>query len=201
LADVPSGAQVLAAVPPSADRSIGSHPATRHWTVGVSGGGSVGALPSAQPDVELAIAWTKERFRLEVAGRSDWSHQHVPLASRTGEGADFRLLSGLARGCYSLVSSRLSLGGCAAFEVDWLRASGFGALTTVTGDTAIPALGASALATYAIGDRIGIRFLLEGVAPLSRPSFVIVAPGAVALVDQPAPIWGRAMLGAEFLFF
>jgi hypothetical protein len=217
-ADVPSGAQAPAvaaglaspgasadagplAVPVPADRSIGTQPATRHWTVGVSGGGSVGALPSAQPDAELAIGWTNERFRLEVAGRSDLSHQHVPLASRTDEGADFRLLSGLARGCYSLVSSRLSLGGCAAFEVDWLRASGFGAVTTVSGDAAIPALGASALATYAMGDRIGIRVLLEGVAPLSRPSFVIVAPGAVAVVDRPGAIWGRAMLGAEVHFF
>ena len=189
------------AVPAPADRSIGSQPATGHWTVGVSGGGSVGALPSAQPDAELTIGWTNERFRLEVAGRSDLSHQHVPLASRTDEGADFRLLSGLARGCYSLVSSRLSLGGCAAFEVDWLRASGFGAVTTVSGDAAIPALGASALATYAMGDRIGIRVLLEGVAPLSRPSFVIVAPGAVAVVDRPGAIWARAMLGAEVHFF
>jgi hypothetical protein len=149
----------------------------------------------------VAIAWLTERFRLEVAGRSDWSSQRVPLASRTNEGADFNLLSGLARGCYSLLPSRLSLRGCAVFELDWLRASGFGANPSVNGDALIPALGAAALTTYSIGDRIALRVLLEGIAPLSRRPFVIEGAGASAVVDKPAEVWGQAMLGAELHFF
>jgi hypothetical protein len=149
----------------------------------------------------VAIAWVRDQFRLEVAGRSDWSRQRVSLVSRADEGADFLLLSGLARGCYSLPSSRLSVGGCAVFELDWLRGSGFGEDTRVNGNAVIPAIGAAALVTYGVGDRIAFRVLLEGVAPLSRPPFVIVGPSASAVVDQPASVWGRAMLGAELHIF
>src|SRR5260370_78039 len=113
--------------PTPGERDVESEGRRPRWAIGVLGGVSVGALPAAQPGAEVAIAWLTERLRLEIAGRSDWSHQRVALASRTDEGADFRLLSGLARGCYSLSSSRFALGACAVFELNWLRASGFGA--------------------------------------------------------------------------
>ncbi len=188
--------------PTPGERDVESEGRRPRWAIGVLGGVSVGALPAAQPGAEVAIAWLTERLRLEIAGRSDWSHQRVALASRTDEGADFRLLSGLARGCYSLSSSRLALGACAVFELNWLRASGFGATPSVNGDALIPAIGASAIATYGIGDRIAVRVLLEGVAPFSRPTFVIVrGPLESTAVDQPGAVWGQAMLGAELHFF
>jgi hypothetical protein len=197
-----AGAPVPLEGPARRERDVESHGTRARWAIGVLGGVSVGALPTAQLGAEVAIAWLTERLRLEIAGRSDWSRQRVPLASRTDEGADYRLLSGLARGCYSLSSSRLALGACAVFELNWLRASGFGGAPSVDGDALIPAIGAAAIATYGIGDRIAVRVLLEGVAPLWRPTFVIVrGPLESTAVDQPGAVWGQAILGAELHFF
>jgi hypothetical protein len=54
-----------------------------------------------------------------------------------------------------------------------------------------------------VDGRIALRLVLEGVAPLGRPPFVIVGPGQgdSAVVERPGAVWGRASLGAELRFF
>ncbi|MDB4997397.1 MAG: hypothetical protein JWM74_4829, partial [Myxococcaceae bacterium] len=101
------------------------------------------------------------------------------------------------RACYAVLARRLSLSPCVAASIARVVASGFGADVTSSSDGVFVAPSLGGLAYFKVAGPFGVRLMVEGLAPLSRPSFVIVRGGTV---DRASALVARASIGPEVSF-
>ena len=121
----------------------------------------------------------------------------MELAGAPGVGGRFSMTTASARGCYAVLARRLELSPCFGVSVARVEASGFGAEVTTTSDGVFVAPSLGGLAYFKVAGPFGVRMMIEGLAPLSRPSFVIVRGGTV---DRPSALIARASIGPEVSF-
>ena len=167
--------------------------------IGASALGDAGTM--ARPDLGFAasLAWTPARFRVELSG-SYWLSQTITLAApppNPPRGGRLDLATVGLLGCYALVTSPVELSPCAGAEIGPYRGSAFGVSETGSGSIVWSAFRVGGLAGLPIWGPLALRATLEGLAPLTRPTFQI---GGVGQVHRPAPISGRAGIGAELRF-
>lgn len=148
--------------------------------------------------VSAHLAWTPLPVRIELDG-TYWLTQTVTLPPRPpnpprGAKLDFMSLGLL--GCYALVRSPVELSPCAGAELGSFSAAAFGVAENGKGSALFSSMRLGGLVAFPLGP-FALRATLEGIAPLSRPSFQI---GFLGEVHKPAPIGARAGVGAELRF-
>ncbi|MCA9576003.1 MAG: hypothetical protein KC668_11235 [Myxococcales bacterium] len=98
----------------------------RDWHAGVSGGATVRTVPTPQPDVGLALRWSKQRLALQLRAFAS-GEAGVPAAEGSirlrSMGMEARLC---ARGGPFGASNVLTLGPCAAVSLGQLRGRAVG---------------------------------------------------------------------------
>ena len=119
------------------------------------------------------------------------------IALHPNVGARFQLATAGARACSPFSADSVWLAPCLGVGVDWLRARGFGAV--ITRDSSSWALVARAglLAGWDISPIISTHIELEGLAPFSRPEFVVDGDGDVY---RRSPLAAGAALGVDVHF-
>lgn len=166
--------------------------------------GDMGALPSAAAGLELAIAFSSDRARFEVAGRR-WTPSKATSTTNAGAELDLMLLG--FRGGYALMkTSSLKIGPLAGLELDYTRARGFGGTTAFSPNATTIGASAGILSTWSPFAQLpsfAFRLLVEAAVPFERPRFVVREPAPAPPTDihRAAVVAGRAALGAELLFF
>jgi hypothetical protein len=170
------------------------------WAVGASAIVDDGSLPSPAFGAELAFAWRPSPWRFEVDA-SILSSQSVAVPALPGTSADFSLLGGGARGCFTASAWRFELGPCLGAEVDRVNAAGHGLPTTFSGSATTFEAAALALGTLSIPP-VAIRFGAEALLPFARPDFVVLQPSnqPALFVHHSAAVEGRSMVGLELRF-
>jgi hypothetical protein len=169
--------------------------------IGVSLSTDTSSLPALAAGAEVSVGWQPGPVRVEVAG-TYWAPQTASVAAGAA-GAHFQLLSADARVGYQLSFGGLALGPLVAVGYQTLDATGFGGTASnFSPKTGMATLGAGAILTQAIVGPVVLRVVAQGVAPLSRPTYVVnnPAPAAPAAVHRSAAIAGRALFGAEVHF-
>jgi hypothetical protein len=170
----------------------------RRW-VGLAAGlvGDAGSIPGAGFGVGIAVSFRPSvRLRIEGEGAA-WLDRSVDLAGAPGVGGRFSMTTASVRGCYAVLARRLELSPCVGASIARIEASGVGADVTNTSDGVFVAPSLGGLAYFKIAGPFGVRLLVEGLAPLSRPSFVIVRGGTV---DRASALVARASIGPEVSF-
>ncbi len=175
-----------------------SHPS---MLVAAAAAADTGTLPRSTPGVVVAVGLQPWRWRIELAG-GYWSPQSGTVATG-GAGARFQAFSVEARAAYGWPLGPFAVGPVAAAGLEAINASGFGgASANHTGTWFVGTVGGGGSAAWRWGGNVGLRLEILGEVPLSRPSFVATQPAPLpsALVLRPAPVAGRALLGADILF-
>jgi hypothetical protein len=152
-------------------------------------------LPSAALGGGASLAWTPSDLRIEATGTM-WSGQSRTLDQSTA-GARFTMTSLAADACYTLLHGSFELAPCAGASVQFVSAKGFGATANYDASARWPALDGGLLARAPISSWLALRARVDGLAPLSRPSFEVENEG---VVHKPPPLGIRASLGAELNF-
>jgi len=156
----------------------------------------VGLLPT--PTFGGGIAFGVDpiaRLHVELFGGL-YASQEATLASDATRGATFSLVSGGARGCYS-ITRKIEIGPCLGAEVVSISANGFGAARVTNATSLTWGPEASAAALVPIAGPISLRAGAGAFFPLARQSFVITAQGTVHRADAVA---FRAFVGPEVRF-
>ncbi len=212
-----SGTNKDAGTPTEATRQPISAPPTPEPTastakVRVAGGAAVafdvGSLPSVAAGGEAFMAVLRGRARAEVLGTLLLDqHAGDPLRAGQGTALSFARLGG--RACYAAFATDddasrvgLSLAPCVGLHAVRMQGVGYGAAPR-SGDALYAAADVGVLATFALTQWLAVRLDIDGLLPLSRPTFVILAPdGSVQnTVFRPVAISGRAAAGIELRFF
>jgi hypothetical protein len=159
-----------------------------------------GTLPSAAEGVSLGLGLRRGGLALTVTG-ADWLER---TARTSAGGADFHLLSACFRVGYGWRVGQLEVGPVLAFELANLHLRGFGGDTdNFEGNQRFSGLAAGGEVSVPVSGVVRLGASLEGIAWLTRPSFVALepAPAAAVSVFRPAPVSARAELAARVAFF
>jgi hypothetical protein len=158
----------------------------------------VGTLPSASIGGGLAIFVTPGHgIALGLKG-AVWAGQSGTLAENNAQGANFKLVTADADGCYAVIHSPIELAPCAVVEVGHLSASGFQTTFAVPTATATWfALGLGARVRWELNRTFALGLEVEGVVPTQPQSFYIAAAGTVHVT---APVALRGYFGPEVRF-
>jgi hypothetical protein len=188
--------------PPSnePERPIPSSPSTpsdkSRFFLGATLGVGAGTLPSADIGPGIVAGWRLGAFGLGVSfgvtakvdGRT---------AERPEEGASFWLARGGLHACYTFFESAVRLGPCAGFEVGRIAAEGFGSPQPKSTSVLVPTASAGVVVLVRISSALFLRATLDGMAPLSRPSFSVEGTGRV---HEVAAVGIRGAAGVEVHF-
>jgi hypothetical protein len=155
------------------------------------------SLPSPSIGGSAAIAFLPRPLRLE-ASAAIWASSRSTLQS--GAGGQFSLWNAGGRACGAIPAGPLEIGPCGAVDFASMHAQGYGGTAQFTGDAmwAIVSVGVDAF--WAAIPPFGLRLRLDGFAPTSRPSFVVLEPSAHLPAHRPALGGLRAALGVETRF-
>ena len=159
--------------------------------------GDVGALPRPALGVEIAAGAGVSALRVELTGTLLPGVREV-TATAPDRGGEIGLWAIGPRLCYELVLGSVRALGCAGLEGGQITGDGFGA-TSWTDTRSATWLAAR------IGGRVVIELwpaasaslALEGVAPVTRPEFVLENLGRV---HRPSALNARLGLGVELHF-
>jgi hypothetical protein len=189
--------------PPPAPAAVAGDRSRLRLVVAAGGAVDVGALPSAGAGGVIAIGVALGRARLEARG-AIFGSQRQTDAAQPSQGVELAALMGGGRGCYALlVTERALAGPCVGLEVERLAGAGFGGQATFSGDGTWLSVNAGLLGTFPLASFFALRAGAELLTPLSRPTFVVLAPdGSVAgSLHRPSSVGARFELGGELRFF
>ncbi len=158
-----------------------------------------GALPGATPGFSIGVGLARSVVRVEAVG-SAWLTRSARLSARPDAptpGGQFELWALGARACYVPERGPLGVDLCGLGEAGRMTGRGEGVTRVESASALWGAVGAGLTAHWAFATRLGLRASIEGLMPLARPTFVIEPLGEVY---RPAPVHGRAALGAEANF-
>lgn len=169
-----------------------------------------GMLPSVAAGFEIAAGLRVEFPHWRIHG--DVGAAYLPtvtanVASHPGESARFDLASFATRACASLRVGPADLGPCVGVEADRMNARGASNANFVPeqSDEVWVAVSTSALATITVWNPLAAYARLDGLAPLARPTFVVLPASSSlegpAFVHRPAAWTLRATLGLGVTFF
>jgi hypothetical protein len=128
-----------------------------------------------------------------------WIPHSTSLAGTTPAiGAEFLAYDLGLRGGAGFSFGTLEVGPRAGVEVTHVRASAFGATTSLRGSETFLTLTLGGLAAWELAPWLALRLEVDGTLPLSRPEFVIVGAGTV---HRPPALSARAGLGIAARFF
>jgi hypothetical protein len=167
----------------------------------VVGGAAVvdlGSLPGASFGAELAIGMRLAHAQIDALGMFFPSTETV-IRADPKSGGDLGLIGGGVRGCYWAPSPTWGWGVCAGIELGSMRGEGFGTDFTGTEARLWAATRLGAFATYPLAKSLAFRASLEGLLPVTRPTFELVNVGT-GTVHQPSIVSGRLQLGIEAHF-
>jgi hypothetical protein len=155
-----------------------------------------GSLPKLGLGGEIALSYRPGALELEAVGQA-LGARATSVANRPSEGASFWMLHAGARACYHVLEGRFDLAPCLGVGAEWVFANGFGSVIPLD---AVARLGVGSVgvkALFGLRDRLNLRVMIEGAAPVNRPTYFIDGAG---LVYETAPIWVRGALGFEARF-
>lgn len=158
---------------------------------------SLGLLPGAGLGGGGAVAVRAGRERIEV-GVDVWPARGAVVEPGPPEaGVKVGLVTAGLTVCHDLVGRRLTLEGCGGADVGPMRGRAFGAPGGGTERAWWLGLRAGPALRWAVGPRLALRGLVEGVVPIARPAF----SSGDALAHRPARLGGQALLAAELRLF
>jgi hypothetical protein len=138
--------------------------------------------------------WTVSGWRLRaLGGLSFFPNRRTPLTG-AAEQADFELFDVLARGCATVVISRVELGPCAGAELAFMHGSGTSFQDSTHGWLS---LSASALVELSISPAVAVFGRAEVVVPTTGKTFLDPVQNTVYQVPDVAV---RGALGIELRF-
>jgi hypothetical protein len=153
-----------------------------------------GALPNPAVGVELGVSLRHRRVRLTLAGTALAPQE----THTTGDaGGEFRLYFGSLEACLPQPIGRLTLLGCAAFELGRLSGEGTGIARPRLGDARWQAARADLGLSIPVLPRVAVTARGGVVMPLSRPQFVV---DGATVVHRPGSFSARIALGVELEF-
>jgi hypothetical protein len=161
----------------------------------------VGSLPRPAVGGGLALGWSPNRWRSEIAAVY-WEGQTATAPSTTA-GAHFEFLSLEARAGYAWPLGPFGWGPLASLGVGLLQASGFGGtVRSFNQSSLLPTVGGGTLVEWRPGRLFVVNIEAECLASPSPPSFVVLqpAPAASVPVHTPSAVLGRAFLSAGISF-
>jgi hypothetical protein len=170
----------LQEVPPEISPQILPQPLPREpsWLLGIRGIFDKGSLPASSAGASIAVGWRSHGALID----SDiglFSSRSAHLEQKDWEGASFSLKRFAARGCLPVSLKTGELAPCVGTGFQHLSASGFGSQVPSdnSSTTAFALLGVSGLLD--LNQNVGIRYGIETLFPLRRPSYVIEGTGSV----------------------
>jgi hypothetical protein len=158
--------------------------------------GDVGTTPTPTYGAEIAVRWAFGGVRWEPFA-AYFRRQPGHLASDEKVGAQFTLIGGGVRGCFPLPGVASWLAPCLGGGLDWMRATGFGAVTPKNAAIWSSNLRAGVQASWSPSAIVTPRLEAEAVVPLARPEFVVIGGGSV---HRQAPVVLRVGVGMELHF-
>jgi hypothetical protein len=156
--------------------------------------GDAGALPGATAGLALGVVLRWSRVRLGLTGAA--------LAPRVAHlegdrGGEVRLLYGAADACLPAGLGRVTLLGCAAFELGRLSAEGTGIARPRLGSSRWSTVTAEVGLGFNLSSRLAMVVRAGAGVPLSRPEFVI---DGGTRVHRPSSVLARVSTGVELEF-
>jgi hypothetical protein len=187
-----------AAVSPVAARKPVTRAVPMRLSLRVAAGGEVGATPRGTGGVELALAFTRGRFALELQGRY-WIRRTTDVAN----GASLRTELGTVglRGCWVGAVTRVRLSACGGLETGDFVARAFevrGARDDVHFPWLAVTLGGGLAIT--IVEPVSFWLGIDGAAHVLRPQAVLDTDPATVLYEV-APVSLRVLGGLELRLF
>lgn len=177
-----------AAVAPQVSASLGAS---------LEGRVLVGALPLPAAGAGAAIFVDDvSSLRFELHG-AYYLPQSTSFDGMETLGARFKLLTFGACVCRIWSFAGLALGPCLGAEVHWMKGSGAGGMPSLSGSTSWWGPSLRLLGRVRIVEALGIRLVVEGMLPMSRPRFVFQDVGELHRVSEIAL---QALLGPEVRF-
>jgi hypothetical protein len=153
-------------------------------------------FPAPAAGGELSAALHVSRAFVEVDGAL-LAAQRISLSASPNEGATFTVIHAGLRGGYLVVVRPFELAPVAGAGVDWILARGFGSQVPADATASVAVLSLGLRATIPLSHALAARVGFEGVAPLSRPTFVIDERGTVYTTPSA---FLRASAGIEVHF-
>jgi hypothetical protein len=188
--------------PPSkSPESLAIPPAQRttKGLAGVGAVGSLGALPSADLGIGVALGLAGLRWRVEL--RAAYSPRWVKSATMsdpTGAYGRFHLFTGMLAGCLTLRQPAFDWGPCVDFESGVVNGEGVGATVTSSRTTAWLGLGGGGFLAFRASQWLRFPVHIDAIVPLWRPDFTF------RNIDNPIfrawAVGGRMTAGVEVQF-
>lgn len=188
---------------PSEDRPRSSPPTSSPKTndgppalaIGGFAATDAATLPGAALGGGALLAWTPGALRIEALA-SAFAGQSRTVDQSTA-GARFSMSSIAAGACYTVMKTAIELAPCAGGSMHWVSAKGFGATANYDASARWTAIDAGLLARAPLTSWLALRGRVDGLVPLSRPTFEVENEG---VVHKPPPFGIRAALGVELNF-
>jgi hypothetical protein len=189
----PDDARVDAPPPPKKSEPFRpSQRARLRFVGGPELGLQAGTMPSFGPSFGLS-------FGLGVGDGWAWltgnfaPPQHPTVEGHPDAGGSLFMISGTALGCWDVASNALVLAPCAGAELSWVRGEGEGVSDPQAAGVYWPSAAFGGALQFELTRRFALRFSALGLVPFKRPALFLEGIGEV---HRPAPIAGRASLGA-----
>jgi hypothetical protein len=184
------------AVEPRADAS--TSPGTP-GAVGVSlaGGGILGTLPGISGGPELALSWSRPKWRIELAG--SW---YAPRTDRSDRGAvRVQLGTATARTCARLGTARLEVPLCGGIELGGSRGDGDGVpgARTALGLWVAPVIGTGIRGR--VSPRLAPFARVDVAIPVVHPAFELQGAAPSEELFRASAASARLWLGLEVRLF
>ncbi len=189
--------------PPPASPSLG--PALR-LGIFASGVTEVGTLPELAVGFEGGLALRYGRGRLDGYA-SLWGSQRAADPLRPAQGVDLALVGAGGRACVAVLRTRnlgADLSPCLGLDLQRMVGEGYGTGATAFTQDGVWTTGrAGVLGSWFLLPSLAVRVSADVLAPLARPSFVVLgADGSVTeVLHRPATFGARFGAGAELFFF
>lgn len=184
-------------VPTSAPAPRTTRVVPLRFALRIAGGGEIGATPRGTGGVEIAFAFTRGRFGLELQGRY-WARRRSDVAAAASLRTELGTIG--VRGCYVAPLSRVRLAGCVGLETgDYVvRAFEVPGGTTKHFPWLAATLGGGLSITLV--EPVSLWLGIEGAANIFRPQAQLRTEPRTTLY-QVAPAGLRALVGLELRLF
>ena len=163
----------------------------------IASGGEVGATPRGTGGVEVALAWTRGRFALELGGRY-WIRRRTALANEASLRTELGTVG--VRGCFVGAVTRVRLAGCAGLETGDFVARAFGVRRGRPAHFPWLAATLGGALSITLVEPVSLWLGLEGAAHVLRPQAVLDDAERTRL-HHVAPAGLRALAGLELRLF
>jgi hypothetical protein len=169
------------------------------FVVGGAAVADLGSLPGVSFGAELALGIRIAHLQIDLLGTA-FPSTSTEVVTNPPRGGNFSLIGGGARGCYWAPSPAWAWGLCAGAELGNMRGEGFGTTAFTAAEDRLWVAGRlGAFATYSLAKSLAFRASLEGLVPVTRPTFEL-ANVVPATVHQPSAVSGRLQVGIEAHF-